>query len=97
MTSKQEKGGGTFTGIKLLLCENPLPPLDVIVNRNNPNGGTFDMSPPPDLLRQHPRTRFLVDEAFIGLAGETVAHLVCDSANLLVTRTLSNPPARRAG
>ena len=28
MTSLQEKGGGTFRGIKLLLCENPLPPLD---------------------------------------------------------------------
>jgi histidinol-phosphate aminotransferase len=28
MTSKLEKGGGSFTGIKLLLCENPLPPLD---------------------------------------------------------------------
>jgi hypothetical protein len=25
MTSILEKGGGTFTGIKLLLCENPLP------------------------------------------------------------------------
>jgi hypothetical protein len=24
MTSVLEKGGGTFTGIKLLLCENPL-------------------------------------------------------------------------
>lgn len=23
-----EKGGGTFAGIKLLLCENPLPPID---------------------------------------------------------------------
>jgi histidinol-phosphate aminotransferase len=28
MTSRLEKGGGTFIGIKLLLCENPLPPLD---------------------------------------------------------------------
>lgn len=28
MSSKLEKGGGTFEGIKLLLCENPLPPLD---------------------------------------------------------------------
>jgi hypothetical protein len=23
-----EKGRGSFAGIKLLLCENPLPPLD---------------------------------------------------------------------
>jgi histidinol-phosphate aminotransferase len=28
MTSKTEKGGGTFEGIKLLLCENPLPPIE---------------------------------------------------------------------
>ena len=28
MTSTLEKGGGTFKGIKPLLCENPLPPLD---------------------------------------------------------------------
>jgi histidinol-phosphate aminotransferase len=63
--------------------------LAVIVNPNNPNGGTFDMRPLPDLLRRHPSTRFLVDEAFIGLAGQPVAHLVPDHSNLLVTRTLS--------
>jgi len=188
-----EKGGGTFHGIKLLLCENPLPPIDeavaaaqaevphsnyytephsaplrrlvseqigvperlihinagselilrqlfdrfgqqvhllsptyvlfpeiarrytetrllpeldfafdldqlvipdgttlaAIVNPNNPNGGVFDMTPLPKLLRRHPETRFLVDEAFIGLAGETVANLVPAHSNLLVTRTLS--------
>jgi histidinol-phosphate aminotransferase len=193
MTSILEKGGGTFEGIKLLLCENPLPPLDeaiaaaqaevprsnyytepyseplrrfiaksvgvpqrlvhinagselilrqifarlgrqvhlltptyplfpeiaqhytetrlppendftfdlgklaipdattlaVIVNPNNPNGGSFDMAPLPGLLRRYPQTYFLVDEAFIGLAGETVAHLVPDYTHLLVTRTLS--------
>ncbi|HUV99775.1 MAG TPA: histidinol-phosphate transaminase [Gallionella sp.] len=193
MNNTAEKGGGTFQGIKLLLCENPLPPIDeaiaaaqaevphsnyytepysaplrqligeqlgvperlihinagselilrqifdrfgqqahlltptymlfpeiarrytetrllpeqdfafdlnqlvipagttlvVIVNPNNPNGGIFDMTPLPDLLRRHPQTRFLVDEAFIGLAGQSVAHLVPEHANLLVTRTLS--------
>jgi len=193
MTTIAEKGGGTFQGIKLLLCENPLPPIEeaiaaaqaevprsnyyteaysaplrriiseqlgvperlihinagselilrqlfdrfgrqvhlltptyvlfpeialhytetrllpeqdfafdlnqlvipdgttlaVIVNPNNPNGGVFDMTPLPELLRRHPDTRFLVDEAFIGLAGESVAHLVPEYANLLVTRTLS--------
>ncbi len=193
MTSIHEKGGGGFGGIKLLLCENPLPPLDeainaaqeeaprgnyytepyseplrrflsegigvperlihinagselilrqifdrlgdrvhlltptyvlfpeisrsytetrllpdhdfafdlsaleipretslaVFVNPNNPNGGTFDMSPLPELLERHPATHFLVDEAFIGMGGESVAPLVPKYPNLLVTRTLS--------
>jgi histidinol-phosphate aminotransferase len=191
--AKLEKGGGSFEGIKLLLCENPLPPLDeavaaaqrelarsnyytephseplrqfiakqlgvperlihinagselilrqifdrlgdrvhvltpsyalfpeiarrytetrllperdfaldlgeleipddttlvAIVNPNNPNGGTFDMSPLPELLARHPRTQFLVDEAFIGLGGHSVVSLVPRHPNLLVTRTLS--------
>lgn len=193
MTSILEKGGGTFEGVKLLLCENPLPPIEeaiaaaklevprsnyytepysqplrrlisegigvperlvhinagselilrqlfarlgqqvhlltptyplfpeiarrytetplcpdkdfacdlsalhipegttlaVIVNPNNPNGGTFDMAPLPALLQRFPNTHFLVDEAFIGLAGQSVAHLVPRYPNLLVTRTLS--------
>ena len=193
MTSILEKGGGTFEGIKLLLCENPLPPIEeaiaaaqaevprsnyytepfskplrrfiadsigvperlvhinagselilrqlfdrlgqqvhlltptyplfaeiaesytetrllpeenfafdladleipngttlvVIVNPNNPNGGIFDMTPLPALLQRYPDTHFLVDEAFIGLAGQSVAHLVPNHPNLLVTRTLS--------
>ena len=193
MSIVSEKGGGSFQGIKLLLCENPLPPIDeaiaaaqaeaphsnyytepysaplrqlisaqlgvperlihinagselilrqlfdrfgqqvhlltptyvlfpeiaqrytetrlpeekdfafdlgelavpedttlvVIVNPNNPNGGIFDMTPLPDLLRRYSQTRFLVDEAFIGLAGQSVAHWVPEHANLLVTRTLS--------
>jgi len=63
--------------------------LVVIVNPNNPTGGTVDMSPLPRLLCSHPETRFLVDEAFIGCAGEPVAALVPLHRNLLVTRTLS--------
>lgn len=193
MSSKLEKGGGRFQGIKLLLCENPLPPLQeaqraaeselpfsnsytepysaplrralakrigvperlihlnagselilrqlfdrlgkrvhlltptyplfpeiakeytetrllpendfrfnlqelkipegttlaVIVNPNNPNGGAFDMAPLPALLARYPQTFFLVDEAFIGMGGDSVAHLVPEFPNLLVTRTFS--------
>jgi histidinol-phosphate aminotransferase len=193
MTSLLEKGGGTFAGIKMLLCENPLPPLDeaivaaqeelaqsnyyteafsaplrrllseqigvperlihinagselilrqlfamlgtrvhlltptyalfpeiadsytethllhqedftfdlakltvpprttlvALVNPNNPNGGTFDMTPLPDLLGRYPDTQFLVDEAFVGMAGQSVASWVPRFQNLLVTRTLS--------
>jgi histidinol-phosphate aminotransferase len=193
MTSTHEKGGGSFHGIKLLLCENPLPPIEeaiaaataalpdsnyytepyseplrqliaqrlgvperlihinagselilrqifqrlgqqvhlltptyvlfpeialaytetrlqpeadfafdlgqlvipagttlaVIVNPNNPNGGTFDMTPLPALMQRYPDTNFLVDEAFIGMAGQSVANQVPRFSNLIVTRTLS--------
>jgi histidinol-phosphate aminotransferase len=74
------------------LGELTIPPdttLAVIVNPNNPNGGVFDPAPLPGLLRRHPQTHFLVDEAFIGLAGESVVPLVAEHPNLLVTRTLS--------
>jgi histidinol-phosphate aminotransferase len=193
MPPQSEKGGGAFPGIKLLLCENPLPPIDaaieaaraevarsnyytepfsaplrrmlaeqnevperrvhinagselilrqifqrlgqrvhlltptyalfpeiagsftetrlspergfrfdvghmeipdgtslaVIVNPNNPNGGSFDMGPLPDVLRRYPETFFLIDEAFIGLAGTPVGSWVPRYDNLLVTRTFS--------
>ena len=193
MGARTEKGGGSFAGIKMLLCENPLPPIDeaiaaaqaelsrsnyytepysqplrrwlsdslgvperlihinagselilrqlfdrlgqqvhlltptyalfpeiaqhftetrllpehdfaldlstldipqgttlvAIVNPNNPNGGTFDMRPLPQLLAKYPDINFLVDEAFIGLAGQSVVDWVPRHRNLLVTRTLS--------
>ena len=69
-----------------------IPPettLTVIVNPNNPNGGSFDMEPLPELLEEHPETTFLVDEAFVDFVDETVASLVPEYDNLLVTRTLS--------
>lgn len=74
------------------LADLEIPPgttLSVIVNPNNPNGGSFDMRPLPQLLARHPDTHFLVDEAFIGVGGESVIHLVPQHTNLLVTRTLS--------
>jgi histidinol-phosphate aminotransferase len=63
--------------------------LVVLVNPNNPNGTAFDVEPLPELLARFPDTYFLVDEAFIGLSGTTVAPWVRDHENLLVTRTLS--------
>jgi histidinol-phosphate aminotransferase len=188
-----EKGGGTFAGIKLLLCENPLPPIDeaieaaarelprsnfyteaysqplrealgdycrvparyihvnagselilrqlvgrfgekthliaptfalfeeiarqqtytylketegfqfnlrdlqipeeatlaIIVNPNNPNGAVLDIRDHLSLLEKHPRTMFLVDEAFIEFGGQPVADRVPEYRNLIVTRTFS--------
>jgi histidinol-phosphate aminotransferase len=69
-----------------------LPPgttMAVVVNPNNPNGGTFDMDPLPGLLDRHPETTFLVDEAFGAFGGDSVVPLVPDHDNLLVVRTLS--------
>jgi histidinol-phosphate aminotransferase len=63
--------------------------LAVIVNPNNPNGGTCDMTLLPDVLQRYPDTYFLVDEAFIDLGGQSVVSLVPQYPNLLVTRTLS--------
>lgn len=74
------------------LARLKIPPdatLVVIVNPNNPNGGTFDMAPLPRLLEEHPGVFFLVDEAFIGLSGRSVAPWVPRYRNLLVTRTFS--------
>ncbi len=63
--------------------------LAVIVNPNNPNGLSFDVSRLPELLKGNPDTVFLVDEAFIGLSGESVINLVPEYHNLIVTRTMS--------
>jgi histidinol-phosphate aminotransferase len=63
--------------------------LAVIVNPNNPNGLSFNVEVLPRLLDRHPETMFLVDEAFIGLAGQSVVGLVPRYANLIVTRTFS--------
>ncbi|WP_435348882.1 aminotransferase class I/II-fold pyridoxal phosphate-dependent enzyme [Haloarchaeobius sp. HRN-SO-5] len=63
--------------------------LVVLVDPNNPNGGSFDMDPLPDLLEAYPETRFLVDEAFGEFVDESVVDLVPQYDNLLVTRTLS--------
>lgn len=79
-------------GFTFDLSRLEVPPgttLVVLVSPNNPNGLSLDLSPLPELLARHPDTRFLVDEAFIGLAGQSVVPLVPRHPNLLVTRTLS--------
>lgn len=71
------------------LCIPDETTLVVIVNPNNPNGLTMDLEALPTLLEKHKDTHFLVDEAFIGLAGKSVAPLVSAHKNLMVTRTFS--------
>jgi histidinol-phosphate aminotransferase len=79
-------------GFRLDLNDLDIPAgttLAVLVNPNNPNGATFDVEPLARLLERCPDTFFLVDEAFIGLAGDTVVSWVSRFPNLGVTRTFS--------
>jgi histidinol-phosphate aminotransferase len=63
--------------------------LVAIVSPNNPTGTVADLRALPALLRDRPDTIFLVDEAFHGMGAPSVAPLVAEHANLVVTRTLS--------
>lgn len=63
--------------------------LAVVVNPNNPDGNAFDMGSIEDLLEEYPETFVLVDEAFVDFIDGSVAELVPEYDNLLVTRTLS--------
>jgi histidinol-phosphate aminotransferase len=61
----------------------------VIVNPNNPTGTQFNIKENTDLIKRHPRTIFLVDEAFIEFGGESAADLIFKYDNIVVTRTFS--------
>jgi histidinol-phosphate aminotransferase len=63
--------------------------LAVIVNPDNPNGLAVDIDPLTFLLKRYPDTLFLIDEAFIGLAGVSAVSLVPQYKNVIVTRTFS--------
>lgn len=54
MGSRLDKGGGTFKGIKLLLCENPLPPLDeaIVAAKDELAQSNYYTEPHSDPLRR---------------------------------------------
>jgi histidinol-phosphate aminotransferase len=63
--------------------------LVAIVNPNNPTGVVVDTSVLPGLLEQHRDVLFILDEAFVEFGDASVASLVPDHSNLIVTRTFS--------
>lgn len=63
--------------------------LAVIVNPNNPNGTIFNIKDNISLIERHSQTVFLIDEAFIELAGEPATDLIFKYKNVIVTRTFS--------
>jgi histidinol-phosphate aminotransferase len=65
--SRAEKGGGTFAGIKLLLCENPLPPLDAAIAAAQAEAprGNFYTEPYSAPVRQLLSERLRVPESHL--------------------------------
>jgi histidinol-phosphate aminotransferase len=62
-----EKGGSAFEGIKLLPCENPLPPLDAAIDaaQAEPPHGNFYTEAFPAPLRKALSERLGVAESIL--------------------------------
>jgi histidinol-phosphate aminotransferase len=63
--------------------------LAVIVNPNNPTGGLFEIKDNLDLIKDNPKTIFLIDEAFVEFGGKSASELILEYGNVVVTRTFS--------
>ncbi|MFB8281080.1 aminotransferase class I/II-fold pyridoxal phosphate-dependent enzyme [Nocardia colli] len=61
--------------------------LIVLINPNNPTGTGVDRDFIEQLLRAHPSTPIMVDEAYYEFTGATVADLTLRHDNLVVVRT----------
>jgi len=60
-----------------------------IVNPNNPTGGLFNIKDSLELVKDNPKTMFLIDEAFIEFGGKPAVDLPKIYDNVIVTRTFS--------
>ncbi len=63
-----------------------------IVYLANPNNPTGTLMPPEDIVRlagRHPRTLFLVDEAYYEFCGSSCAEMTGSAPNMAVTRSFS--------
>lgn len=63
--------------------------LAIIVNPNNPNGAVFDIKENVSIIKKHPDTVFLIDEAFIEFGGQPATDLALEHENVVITRTFS--------
>jgi histidinol-phosphate aminotransferase len=86
-TILEEKDDFLFDMSKLVIPEDTT--LAVIVNANNPTGGIFDINENIALIERHPKTVFLIDEAFIEFGRKPATDLVLNYKNVVVTRTFS--------
>lgn len=65
------------------------PKLLIICNPNNPTGTLISAEKIEDILQRMPETLVYVDEAYFEFSGVTVAGLINQYSNLIITRTFS--------
>jgi histidinol-phosphate aminotransferase len=65
------------------------PRLAFICNPNNPTGTTFTLGTIRELANAHPRTLFVIDEAYIQFVPDLSSCLPLDLPNLLVLRSMT--------
>lgn len=67
----------------------PAGSLVVFASPNNPSGSYLTPGAFEELLKSHPDTLFIADEAYAEFAGETYLPLMASYSNMLIIRTLS--------
>ncbi|MCR6571464.1 pyridoxal phosphate-dependent aminotransferase [Campylobacter insulaenigrae] len=60
-----------------------------LCNPNNPTGICYDVKKIEQIICENPNVMFLIDEAYYEFCKKTVAHLVKNCKNLIITRTFS--------
>jgi histidinol-phosphate aminotransferase len=86
-TILEEKDDFLFDMSNLVIPEDTT--MAVIVNANNPTGGIFDINKNISIIERHPKTMFLIDEAFVEFGGKPATELVSKYKNVVITRTFS--------
>ena len=81
MSARADKGGGDFQGIKLLLCENPLPPIQEAIAAapaQLPHGNCYAepySAPLRELIAGRKALRALRPQLLGGRADEALAEI----------------------
>lgn len=86
-TFLDEKEDFLFDMKKLVIPKDTT--LAVVVNPNNPTGAVFDIKENMGIIKRHPDTVFLIDEAFIEFGGKPATDMIFEYRNVIITRTFS--------
>jgi len=89
LVSPRYRDDMSFPFEEVVAAVTPRTRLIVVINPNNPTGTSASEAQVRELLGRFPEVAVLVDEAYHEFTGRTVAPLVREHDNLVVTRTFS--------